>query len=202
MGQDGTGGGPEMPDRRCIVTGESRPTAGMVRFVVGPDETLVPDLEERLPGRGLWLSAERDMIHTACQKKLFARAARQNVRVPADLAERVEALLARRCIDLIGLARRADQVVAGFEKVQAWLRAGKGGLLIAASDGAEGGRAKMRALAADAPVVEQLTAAEIGGALGRDHVVHAAVAHGRLADRLTREALRLGGFRQIDGTAA
>ncbi len=99
--------------RRCIVSGALRPKEEMIRFVIGPRCDLVADLEGRLPGRGFWLSAERDMINTACSKKAFARAAGTPITTPPDLSDRVERLLARRCLDLVGLACRAGQVVAG-----------------------------------------------------------------------------------------
>ncbi len=108
-------GGPS-PLRKCIATGALRPKDEMLRFVVGPDGSLVPDLDGCLPGRGLWLSAQRDMVNTACAKGLFSRAARHGVEVSADLAEQLEGLMVRRCLDLLGLARRAGEAVAGFEK--------------------------------------------------------------------------------------
>lgn len=171
----------------------------MVRFVVGPDGVVVPDLAGRLPGRGLWLSAERDMVNIASRKNLFAKAARRKVTVPQDLADTLEGLIVRRCAEMLGLARRSGQLVAGFEKTVAWLRAGKarkGAVLLAASDGGGDGRAKLRALAPDLAVFDGLTAEEIGQALGRDHAVRGAVAAGSLADRLLVEQARLKGFRR------
>ena len=141
------------------------------------------------------MSAERDMINTACAKKAFARAAGAPLTTPPDLSDLVERLLARRCLDLVGLACRAGQVVAGFDKTRAWLRAGKGGVLVAASDGAPGGRAKVRALAPDLPLLDLFSGAELGAALGRESAGHAVLARGRLAARLQGEALRLAGFR-------
>ncbi len=101
--------------RKCIVSGEARPRDRMIRFVACPVGELVPDLDEKLPGRGIWLSAERDMVNTACAKGLFAKAARRVVKVPADLEEVLEGLLVRRCLVLIGLAQRAGDIVQGFE---------------------------------------------------------------------------------------
>ena len=166
-----------------------------MRFVVGPDGDLVPDLDERLPGRGLWLSGEHDMVNTACAKGLFARAARRSVKVPADLPDQLDGLLARRCLDLIGLARRAGEVIAGFEKVQARLRKNKGGVLLQARDGAADGRDKIKALAAGMTLVDVFSAAELGKALGRDNAVHVVMNKGRLAERLIRETGRLMVFR-------
>jgi uncharacterized protein len=184
------------PQRRCLVAGKVRPKSALVRFVVSPDGTVVPDIAGRLPGRGLWLTARRDIVAHAAAKKVFARAARRGVTVSADLPDIVERLLARRCGELIGLARRAGEAVAGFEKVREELRAGRAGALLEASDGAADGRGKLLRLArGSVAVVDLLAAAELGAAFGRDHVVHGVVAPGRLAERLREEAERLRGFR-------
>jgi predicted RNA-binding protein YlxR (DUF448 family) len=188
---------PSRPEqrRRCIVTGEVRPKAELVRFVLGPDGEVVPDVAGTLPGRGLWLTARGDIVGAACAKGLFAKAARRRARAPADLADRVEALLARRCLDLLGLARRSGQVAAGFETVSAGLRAGRAAILLAAAEGAKTGRDRMRALAPDVPRLGMFSGEELGSALGRDHLVHVAVAPGPIAEWLLREAARLEGFR-------
>ncbi len=186
------------PARRCLVTRAVRPKETMIRFVVGPDDTLTPDLAGRLPGRGLWVSARREALETAVAKRQFARAARQSVTVPEELVDQVEAMLVRRCVELLGLARRAGLAVMGFEKAKAALRSGRAALLLAASDGAADGRGKLRALAPDVPVYDLLDAAQIGGAFGRDHVVHAGVAAGALTERLRGELTRLAGLRGGD----
>ncbi len=200
-GADGADGGPV---RRCLATGERRPQAAMVRFVVAPDGTVTPDLAGRLPGRGMWLSADARSIKTACDRKLFARAARRRVQVPDDLPGRIEQLLARRCVETLSLARRAGEAVTGFEKVRSALTAGRAAVLVEAADAAPDGRRKLAAAGRTAPggeaptTVALLDAAEIGEAFGRERAVHAAVAPGGLADRLAREAHRLGGFRTAD----
>jgi len=182
------------PLRRCIVTGAVGPVEGMVRFVVGPDRQLFPDIEGRLPGRGMWLSAKRDVVNTAVAKASFAKAARQKLEVPADLADRLESLLRRRCLDILGLARRAGQVVSGYEKVRAALKAGDGAVLLAACDAAEDGVGKIGALAPGLPVVRSLTADELGAAFGRDRTVHGLLLRGRLALLLLTESARLAGI--------
>lgn len=191
------------PLRRCIVSGTVQPKLGMIRFVVSPDGEVVPDIDGSLPGRGLWLGAERALVERAVAKKLFAKAARRAVRVDAELLPRLTALLERRCLDLIGLARRAGQAVAGFEKVREALQSGRVGrtgvpaLLLAASDGAADGRSKLRGLAGDLPVLEAFESAALGAALGRDITVHALIARGALADRLRVDAGRLMGLRTL-----
>jgi len=172
-----------------------RPKAELLRFVVSPDGVIVPDIARRLPGRGLWLTARRDIVAAAVGKRLFGRAARASVTVPGDLAERVEMLLRQRCCDLVGLARRAGRAVAGFEKVRAALRKGEVAVLIAAADGGDSGRDKVRGLGVDLPLVEGLSAAELGLAFGRDHVVHAALAPGRLARDTLAAGERLAAYR-------
>ena len=194
------------PLRRCIATAAVRPKAELIRFVVGPEGEIVPDLAEKLPGRGLWVAADREALQRAVAKKLFARAARESVKVPDDLVERVEALLFRNCIDLIGMARRAGQAVAGYEKVHAWLVEGRVAVLLGASDGAMDGRGKLAALASSIPsqprLVETFSADTLGMAFARDRMVHAAVARGGLSKRLLAEALRLDGIRgRADGPA-
>jgi predicted RNA-binding protein YlxR (DUF448 family) len=172
-------------ERRCIVTGDSAPKAGLIRFAIGPDGTLVPDLAERLPGRGLWMTARRDIVSRAAPRQI-SRAARTAVAAdfdPTELADLVERLLQRRSIELIGLARRAGQAVAGFEKVKARCREGQAAVLLAV-------------------LVDVLTAEELGQAFARPHAVHGALAPGGLAGELEREAFRLAGFRPRRGTAA
>ena len=183
------------PLRRCLVTGEVHPKQALVRFVVGPDGRIHPDVAERLPGRGLWTLARRDIVARAVKKRLFGRAARAAVEVDDDLDRRVEALLVRRAIDLIGLARRAGLAVCGFAKVEAALDAGKAAVLIAASDGSADGRGKLKARAPGLPLVEALTSTELGAAFGRESAVHAVLRAGPLAEGFLAVAGRLAGFR-------
>lgn len=192
-------GGRHSPLRRCIATGAVGTKEGMVRFVVGPDGTVVPDVAETLPGRGLWLTADPTLVEKAVAKGLFAKAARRAVRVPPELLPMVARLLRRRCLDLIGLARRGGGALAGFEKVQAALRtglvgnAGRPGIWLEARDGAADGRGKLAGFAArlGVPMVVVFDRRELGEALGRDEAVHAVLAAGPLAERLRREVVRL-----------
>lgn len=183
------------PWRRCLADGVTRPVETMIRFVVSPDGVVVPDVAGRLPGRGFWLSARRDAVKTACAKKLFAKAARSSVVVAAELDAEIERLLVRRCLDLIGMGRRAGQAVVGFEKVRGYLRGAGAGVILAASEGAANGREKIAALAPGVPVIELFSGDELGAALGRGHAVHAVLAPGPIADKLLSEAARLAGFR-------
>ncbi len=183
------------PLRRCLVSGARLPKSALLRFVVAPDGALAPDLGGRLPGRGLWLRSRRDVVNTACDTNAFAKAARARVTVPADLADRVEGLMARRCLDLVGLARRAGEAAAGFEKVKAWINAGRGGVVLAAVDGSPSARQKLKALARDIPLIEAFEGDVLGAAMGRSFGVSFVVAPGRFAERLMEEVGRLLAYR-------
>jgi predicted RNA-binding protein YlxR (DUF448 family) len=186
------------PLRRCVATGESRPVERMIRFVVGPEDRLVPDIAGRLPGRGIWVSANSEAFERAVAKRLFARAARRQVTVDPDLRSMVDRLLERQCLDLIGFARRAGEIVAGFEKVDALLRRSTAGVLIEASDGSADGRGKLRRLAGDTPVVALFAASALAEAMGREGVVvHAAMSRGALAQRFVGATDRLAGLRGL-----
>lgn len=184
--------------RRCAVTGETRPSCEMLRFVIGPEDRVVFDVARDLPGRGIWLSAARDVVNTACAKGRFTPVGGGRARVPEALADEVERLLARRCLDALGLARRAGDAVTGFEKVKALFAGGAGGVLLGAADGADDGRRRMRALAGGAPVIDLFTNAELASALGRENVVHVAIREGGLARRIVQDSARLAGFRNTD----
>ena len=113
--------------------GCERPKNELIRFVVGPDGIVVPDLEAKLPGRGLWLSAQRDVVNTARAKRLFAKAARSKVEVPADLADWLEALLVARCIGLLGMARRSGSVYQAMKKLGLIFKVARVGIILAGS---------------------------------------------------------------------
>lgn len=185
------------PERKCIVTGEVAPKAGLVRFVVGPDNQVVPDILGKLPGRGMYVSATRDALAKA-GKGAFSRSAKAKVTVPDDLATQVEAQLARRVSDLIAMTRKAGLAVCGFEKVKAWLGNDQVRVLLQASDGSERGKTKLWT-PTGARYFGCLTAEELGLAFGRQSVIHGALASGGLSDRVVEEAAKLRGLREFDG---
>ncbi len=180
------------PLRRCMVTRERLPKEEMLRFVLSPDRQVVPDLSERLPGRGMWLSAKADVIERAATRGAFAKASRGSVQVPPDLRARIEDGLRGRVRDLIGFARRAGQAVSGWQAAREWLQAGNAGLVVQAADGSLAERERLVGLRR-VPVVTPLDAAELGALFGRERAVHVAVAPGRLAERIVAEAARLSG---------
>lgn len=188
----------EAPERRCVVTGERGGKEGLIRFALDPDGVVTPDLAERLPGRGVWVGARRDLVARAVTKRLFARGFKQAATAPADLPDRLAEALARRLIEAVGLARRAGLAICGFDTVRARLRAGPVGLLLQARDGSPDQRGKLRGLAGEAPVIAVLDAAELGLAFGRESVIHACFDAGGATDGVLREARRAAGFRDAE----
>jgi len=184
--------------RRCMVLGDSQTKAGLLRFVLGPDDQVFPDLDEQLPGRGFWLSARRDVVETAVKRKVFNRVARRTVKVQEDLADLVGSLLLQRCQNAIGLARRSGKAVSGFDKVVAAIGE-RSGYLIEASDGKPDGRQKIaghvrRSERMVKLVDEALTAEQLGLPFARERAVHVWVDACPLAKRISRDMSRLASY--------
>lgn len=187
--------------RRDIVSGAVLPESRLVRFVADPDGQVVPDVAAKLPGRGLWVEATRAAVNIAVAKKLFSRPAKAQVTATDDLADRTEKALLARMVGDLGIARRSGVLVLGFDNVLRTLESAKPPkALIEALDGSKDGKRKLYAAAhrleLNCVVIESLTSAELGLALGRENVIHAAVQPGGLAQRLTFDAERLSGFRK------
>lgn len=189
------------PERKCIATVDTQPKHGLVRFVVGPDGTVVPDVLGKLPGRGMWVSADRAAIDKAASKGAFARSAKQKVKVPEGLADEVEKQLARRVVDLISLARKSGDAVAGYEKVKDWLSKEVAEVLIQAIDGSGRGKSKL-STPHYGSYIGWLSQNELGLAFGRQTVIHGALASGGLTKRVVEEAQRLKGVREITAAGA
>ena len=189
------------PERKCIATGDTQPKHGLVCFVVGPDGTVVPDVLGKLPGRGMWVSADRAAINKAASKGAFARSAKQKVKVPEGLADEVEKQLARRVVDLISLARKSGDAVAGYEKVKDWLSKEVAEVLIQAIDGSGRGKSKL-STPHYGSYIGWLSQNELGLAFGRQTVIHGALASGGLTKRVVEEAQRLKGVREITAAGA
>ena len=190
------------PERTCLATKEVRSKAELIRFVTGPDGSVVPDIAGKLPGRGYYVTANRDALESAVGKKMFARGAKTDVTVPDGLVQQIEDQLTRRVIDLISLARKSGKAVAGYEKVKSWLDREEAQVLIQASDGSERGKSKL-STPHFGSFIGWLTADELGLAFGRQIVIHGALASGGLSTRVVEEAQRLRGVRLgIGGNSA
>lgn len=189
--------------RLCAVTREALDPGLLIRFVADPAGAIVPDLARRLPGRGVWVKAEKDIVQRAVRANVFAKSLKRAVRPAPDLPDRVEALLEKRAVEALALANKAGLVSTGFQQVEALIESGAAALLVQAADAAEGGRDRLlRKFAAIshakgliARSVTSLTTAQLSLAMGRSNVVHAAVIHGGAAERFFDEAERLKRYR-------
>jgi uncharacterized protein len=210
-GHDDIDAGPRRssPERLCIATREVKPTGELIRFVIGPDGTVVPDVKHKLPGRGVWVTANRTAVATAIERKAFGRGFKREVRVAPDLVETTEHLLVRSALDALAIAHKAGAVAAGFTRVEAALGAEAVVTLIHAAEASPEGTRKLEAAARsrwggdrDGPmVIKMFTSAQLDLALGRANVVHAAVLAGPASARFLARCRSLARFRSEDRNA-
>ncbi|MBM6593874.1 RNA-binding protein [Microvirga pudoricolor] len=194
------------PERTCIVTRTVRPAAEMIRFVVGPNGEVFPDLRHKLPGRGVWVGASRACVEEAVKRRLFARAFKADVKAAPDLAEAIERTLREDLRQGLSLANKAGNVIAGFSKVESAAAEKPLVALVHAAEAAEDGRRKianqLRKRLGDAilsfPVIQELSNDEMGLALGRSHVIHAALVAGAGSDGFLSRWHRYRAYRGID----
>ncbi len=180
--------------RKCIVSGEVCAIDELIRFVVGPEAKIYPDLGQKLPGRGIWVMADRASIEKAVSKGLFSRGAKMKVSADPALADQVESLMRQRLLQAVSMARKTGRALCGLEKVKAALVSGEADVLLQASDGSERGKTALRPPNGEESRIEALSGDELGLAFGRDNVIHAAILSGGFTDRVLFEAKRLKAF--------
>jgi uncharacterized protein len=197
------GGEDIAPERLCAVTREILETDELIRFVAAPDGQIVPDLERRLPGRGVWIKCHRETVEKAVNSKIFAKSLKQPAVADPELGSRIDGLLLRRLTSALALANKAGLVLAGFQQVESGLEKAEVRVLLHGSDAAPDGCLKLdrkfkaiqRDLVMAAPIVAILTITEMSLAIGRPNVVHAGLISGGLSERFLREAERLARYR-------
>jgi predicted RNA-binding protein YlxR (DUF448 family)/ribosomal protein L30E len=178
-------------ERMCIVTREVRDEAQLIRFVRGPEGAVVPDINRKLPGRGVWVSLSRAKVAEAVKRKAFSRGLGETSAAGPELPDQVGGLLRKAAVSYISLAKKAGDAVAGNAKVEEMVAAGRARLVIHAQEAAQNGRQKIDKLSG--PSVETLgffTSNELDLAFGRANVIHAAVAKGGLAEKLLQATRR------------
>jgi len=194
--------------RMCAVSREVRPIDELIRFVISPQGDIVPDLKRKLPGRGMWISASRQMVAEAVRRHQFSKAFKRELRTPQTLPSDIEVLLVRSVMEALGIAAKARQIVAGFGKVESALREGTVEVLIHASDGAADGIRKLDMLARQndgnrgakpqIPVVTALKSVELDLALTRSNVIHAALLAGPASRSFLSRSQMLVRYRMAD----
>jgi uncharacterized protein len=187
-------------ERLCAVTRTVKPVEDLIRFVVGP-QGVVPDLKRKLPGRGLWITADRQTLAEAVSRKVFARGFRRDIRVEPSLVELTERLLTGSVLDALAIAGKSGLVATGFSKVEAALARDQVAALLHAAEAKPDGVAKLagalrqRADAERIAIVKKFTTAQLDLALGRPNVVHAAALTGPATDTFLARFARLERFR-------
>lgn len=198
------------PERTCFLTRRKGPVDGMIRFVRAPDRSVVPDLKRNLPGRGVWLSLSRAVVEETVRKKLFSKAFRKEAQADQNLADLVEKLMLKSALDGLSLANKAGQVVTGFSKVEEAVMKGEAQAVIEAADAAEDGLRKMGQVLRRAGEMGQspkrtispFSSDDLGLALGRDHVIHAALLEGSAGRAAMEKIERVMLYRSDDRTEA
>jgi len=192
-------------ERLCVATRTVRPVADLIRFVVGPDGQAVADLKQKLPGRGVWVTATHDALDDAIKRKALLRGFKRDVRLPADLLSSTERLLEKAMLDALAMAGKAGLVAAGFTKAEKALAHGKAVVLLhaaeASADGVRKLDAALRRSAKTVAVIGLLTSAQLDLALGRPNVIHAALLAGPPSDTFLARFRRLERFRTGDAAA-
>jgi predicted RNA-binding protein YlxR (DUF448 family) len=195
------------PERLCVATRTVKPVGELIRFVVGPDQAVVPDVKRKLPGRGVWVTATRAAVATAVTRGAFGRSFKRDVRVAGDLAERTELLLERSALDALAIAHKAGRVAVGFAKVEAALAGAPVAAMVHAADASPDGVRKLAAAARrrfgaeGAPVVDLFTAAQLDLAMGRANVIHAALLAGPETEGFLARCRSFERFRSREGGA-
>jgi predicted RNA-binding protein YlxR (DUF448 family) len=182
----------EAPERSCIVTREAKPKEALIRFVLSPEGKLVPDITGKLPGRGIYVGCSKLLLAEAVAKRLFSKAAKQQVAIPDGLIANVEMQMARRVGEALSFARKAGQVITGFEKVEAACKKGEVEALIHAADAGEDGIKKLAFY--QGPTFMELSRDQLSEVVGRENAVHVAVTHGPAAQFFITEARRFALF--------
>ncbi len=192
-----------VPERTCLVHRVSLPTNQMLRFVLDPDNIVTPDLKGNLPGRGVWITAERKNIDLAVKKALFSRGFKQDAKTDEKLGERVDMLLEASVLQALSLAQKSGLVTVGLEKVLE-VTAKKGlGALFFASDGSAGSIGKVKSKlryndrAADIEIHQSLRSEQLDLAFGRTNVIHAALRDGGITELCLKNTRRLERFRSL-----
>ena len=182
----------QRPERRCIISQRTDDNYDMVRFVADPSGVIIPDVAAKLPGRGAWVTADRDMLAQAVSTGRLMRTL-EGKKIDDDLAEQVENLLLKRCQDSLAMGRRGGITLGGSGKIKA--EGDVSGLLIA-TDASE---REARALKGDVShdwSISSMTSDELGLPFGRP-MAFVALLKGHLSQtkQVTQELMRLNRLR-------
>lgn len=190
-------------ERTCIVTRRAGDADTLLRFVAGPDMSVVPDLKRKLPGRGCWVTADRVNVDKAAKKNLFRRALKAEVEVAPDLGASVDGLMVKSALGALGLARKAGKIALGSAKVDSAVRSGEAVLVLHAAEASEDGirkitNARTATVHLGGPSINAyklFSEGEMSLALGGTNVIHAAVLAGDAGQAAAKRVVALERFR-------
>ena len=190
-------------ERTCIVSGAKGAPETMLRFALAADGSVVPDIRCKLPGRGAWTRLSSETVRCAADKRAFSRAFRAKAEAPATLAATVDALLERDALQSLSMANKAGLVVVGAFKVDSAIENRDVAALVQASDGAsDGAQKRARALRAGfgetagmIPWIYLFSSSQLGLALGKANVIHAALKSGAATSAFLARGDRLRRYR-------
>ncbi len=195
-----------MAERTCIVTRTVSSPDNLIRFVAGPDGMVVPDIKNKLPGRGVWVTAKRELVDQAVKNKLFARGLKTQVKADDTLGQLVDDLLTQAALGALGFAKKAGETLTGSGNVDEAVRAAKTIAILHASDGAEDGLRKISQAAHAVGEIRKrkvrvwriFSSDELNMALGATNVIHAALMKGGAAENCLLRVTQLNEFRGME----
>jgi len=201
----GAGGSGDGPERRCVLTGETGGRGDLLRLAVSPEGDVLPDALARAPGRGAWVGVDRATLAEALAsgrlRGALARAFKgRPLAIPETLPELSERALERAFLDRLGLELRTGKLILGSDRIANDARMGKVAALYHAADASDDGSRKLdQALRVGsdaegtglAGVRLPLDRTALSVALGRDNVVHLALADRASAERVAIPLRRL-----------
>lgn len=181
-------------ERKDIVSGKVMEKEKLLRFVLAPDLTVVPDFKKKLPGKGIYVENSQNALKLAVAKNLFAKAAKQKAKVSEDLVQMVETILRKKGLDAVSLARKAGILVTGMEKVLDALKKDNVAFVLEASDAGSDGHNRVMLLAKNLEVFRLYDIEELDTALNKANTVHVAFTKSEMAKMVYNEFKRLANF--------
>lgn len=170
--------------RKCIATGEVKPISELLRFTLTSDNTLVPDFDKKLDGRGLYVCVSKKLLQKALAKKLFAKAVHTGLKISEDLEQQTQHLLYRKGLDWVNLARKAGALVAGFEKVKANILQHKAAFVIEGADASDDIGRKIENADSHIEVLKIYSSEDLSAALKTENTVYIAVLKSDIAPKV------------------
>ncbi len=180
--------------RKCIVSGEIISRNLLLRFTLTPDGVVVPDFKKKLPGKGVYVCNKKTLLQKAIKKGLFSKALKVKVKADDTLVDIVENLLKKQALASLSLARKAGNLVCGFDKVSDVLKKNKVAFLIEAEDAGSDGHKKILTLAKDLEIFSLFKIEELDKELAKDSTVHLALIKGDMANMVRETMIRLTSF--------